>query len=240
MRYLSLAAALLLSACAPVLLREAPPPAGMLHPQVSRVVGEARLQPRHNRELEALVGPVLLEPGDWVETGPGGKVELLLPRAAVRLYGNARVQVPYAFEGRVAAAREVIVEGGEVLVWSLAGEPFTVKTEGLEVEAPVPALFLVGSRDGVHQAACYRGALEARNVRVRGQTVVRLRDGQQLTLDDAATLAFLQNVKLPDEWGRWERPGVATAGLVPPPRPAPPPPLESPPSAAPAGSPPAQ
>lgn len=222
MRYLSLAAALLLSACVPTMLRQESAPVGMLHPQVSRVVGAARLQPRHNREGEPLAGPVLLEPGDWIETGPGGKVEILLPTAAVRLYGNTRVQVPYAFEGRVAAARELSVEGGEALVWSLSGQPFTVKTEGLEVDAAVPAVFLVGSREGIHQAVCYRGVLEARNVRVRGQTVVKVRDGQHLSLDDAATLAVLQNAKLPDEWGRWELVAAVAAGWVPPPRPAPP------------------
>ena len=49
--------------------------------------------------------------------------------------------------------------------------------------------------------------------------MIRLEEGHRLTLDDAATLAFLRSEKLPDEWRRWERPTARVAGLVPAPLP---------------------
>ncbi|MBI5016325.1 MAG: FecR domain-containing protein [Deltaproteobacteria bacterium] len=223
-------------ACVPLGLRDAAPLPAVLQPQVSRVIGEAYLQPRHNRERGPLTGRILLEPGDWVETGATGKVEILLPAATVRLYRHTRVQVPFAFEGRVAVSRELQVEGGEALVDIVGPGGFTVRTSGLEVEVRAsPATLLVGSRAGVHEAACYRGRAEARNIRVRGQTVIRLEEGHRLTLDDAATLAFLRSEKLPDEWRRWERPTTLLAGLVPaplPPAPEPPAPAVAPPAPA--------
>lgn len=253
MRHLIAACAVLfLAACAPLgLLRDAAPRPAILHPQVSRVEGEAYLQPRHNRDRTPLKGPTLLEPGDWIETGAGGKVELLLPGAAVRLYRHTRVQVPFAFEDRTAVSRELVVEGGEALVDVTAGG-FTARTGALEVEVaatgtgPTPgATLLVGARDSLHEAACYRGKAEARNVRVRGQTVVRMEEGQRLSLDDAASLAVLRQEKLPDEWRRWERANISFAGLVAAPtpqapavpEPAPQPTVEpAPPAAAPAPS----
>jgi hypothetical protein len=181
---------------------------------VSRVVGEAYLQPRHNREKGPLKAPTLLEPGDWIETGADGKVEILLPGAVVRLYRHTRVQVPFAFEERTAVSRELTVEAGEALV-DVIGSGFTVRTAALEVEVTKPgATLLVGARDGLHEAACYRGRAEARNVRVRGQTVIRMEEGHRLTLDDPATLALLQAAKLPEEWRRWERPTILFSGIV--------------------------
>ncbi|MEW6488478.1 MAG: hypothetical protein AB1578_11280 [Thermodesulfobacteriota bacterium] len=210
-------AVLLLSGCASLLpgAREEAP--AVLHPQVSRSTGTVWLQPRHAREPLPLTGPLLLEPGDRLETGPDGKVEVLLPGAAVRAYGGSRFQVLYAFEGRRAGASEVRVEEGEVLVRRLGSEPLPVQTEALRVEVGPLATVLVGSRGAAHHAACYEGRAEARNSRVRGQTVVWIAKGQRLTLDDAATVAYLQDAKLPAEWSRWETPSALTAGIVPPP-----------------------
>jgi len=192
----------------------------ILHPQVSRVSGAVRLQPRHARELQPLTGPELAEPGDRLETGPDGKVEVVLPEAAVRAYANSRFQLLYAFEGRKAVSVELRVEEGEVLVRRLGSAPLQVQTEGLRVDVGTLATVLVGARGQSHHAACYEGRAEARNVRVRGQTVVWVGKGQHLTLDDAATVAYLRDAKLPDEWGRWEKTEVLTAGLVPAPVPA--------------------
>lgn len=211
----ALAAALLLSGCASLLpgaRQEAPE---VLHPQVSRAVGTVRLQPRHAREPLPLTGPLLLEPGDRLETGPNGKVEVLLPGAAVRAYAGTRFQVHYAFEGRRAGAAEIRVEEGEVLVRRLGSEPLPVQTEALRVDVGPLATVLVGARGPSHHAVCYEGRAEARNIRVRGQTVVWVAQGQRLTLDDAATVAYLQDAKLPAEWRRWETPSALTAGIVP-------------------------
>ncbi len=187
----------------------------VLHPQVSRVQGTVRLQPRHARDLQSLPGPELVEPGDRLETGADGKVEVLLPGAAVRAYAHTRFQVLYAFEGRRAASVELRVEEGEVLVRRLGSAPLPVQTEGLRVDVGSLATVLVGARGQTHHAACYEGRAEARNVRVRGQTVVWVAKGQHLTLDDAATVAYLKDAKLPDEWKRWEKAEALTAGLVP-------------------------
>lgn len=211
-----LAALFLICGCAGLLpggREEAP---AVLHPQVSRATGTARLQPRHAREPLPLTGPLLLEPGDRLETGPDGKVEFLLPGAAVRAYAGTRLQVLYAFEGRRAGAAEIRVEEGEVLVRRLGGEPLPVQTQALRVEVGPLATVLVGSRGASHHAACYEGRAEARNIRVRGQTVVWIAKGQRLILDDAATVTYLQDAKLPMEWRRWETPSALTAGIVPP------------------------
>jgi hypothetical protein len=143
-------------------------------------------------------------------------VEVLLPGAAVRAYAGTRFQVLYAFEGRRAGAAEIRVEAGEVLVRRLGSEPLPVQTEALRVEVGPLATVLVGARGAAHHAACYEGRAEARNIRVRGQTVVWIAQGQRLTLDDAATVAYLQDAKLPAEWRRWETPSALTAGIVPP------------------------
>lgn len=218
---LALALSLALGGCLGLSMgtREEAPP--VLHPQVSRLQGGVRLQPRHAREPQALARPELVEPGDWIETGRDGKVEVLLPEAAVRAYANTRFQVLYAFEGRRAAAVELRVEAGEVLVRRLGSAPLPIETEGLRVDVGSLATVLVGTRGQTHHAASYEGRAEARNVRVRGQTVVLVGQGQHLTLDDAATVAYLKDAKLPDEWKRWEKPDALTAGLVPPPAPTP-------------------
>lgn len=194
---------------------ETTPVAVVLHPQVSRVWGSAWLQPRHAREPTALTGPALLEPGDRIGTGPDGKVEVLLPGVTLRAYAGTRFQVLYAFEGRRAGTAELRVEEGELLVRRSGSDPVPVQTEALRVDVGPLATVLVGARGPAHHAACYEGRAEARNIRVRGQTVVWIAKGQHLTLDDDAAVAYLKDAKLPGEWRRWESPAALTAGMVP-------------------------
>ena len=78
-------------------------------------------------------------------------------------------------------------------------------------------ILLVGARGPTHHVACYEGGVEARNIRVRGQTIVRLSPGQHFTLDDEASVARLRSVGLPAEWSRWLSSDAATSGLVAPP-----------------------
>lgn len=215
MRHLKFLALLLLVACAPLELLRQEPTHGALYPQVSRVEGHVSLKPRYSRELQPLTGPTVLEPGDWIQTGADSKVEVLLPQAVLRVYGHTNAQVLYSFQNRTAVAQDVDVKEGEVLVRTLTPTPFTVRTEGLEVEARTPSVLLVGARLQAHHTACYQGAAEARNIRVRGQTIVKLVPGHHLTLDEGPTTAYLQQEKLADEWRRWERDGVAASGLVP-------------------------
>jgi len=211
-------AALLAAGCVALPVRGAPSqPPPVLHPQVSKVSGPAFLQPRHARDPAALTGPELVEPGDWIETGVGGKVEVVLPQGAVRAYADSRFQILYAFEGRKTVAPEVRVERGEVLVHRSGSAAFPARTEGLQVELDPLSTALLAHRGATHHAACYSGRLEARNVRVRGQTVVWVAAGQHLTLDDAAAVAYLKDEELPDEWHRWEEPDAASAGIAPPP-----------------------
>jgi hypothetical protein len=193
--------------------RDAAPPR-VLHPQASQSAGLVWLQPRQAREKRRLLAPILLESGDRVETGPDGKLEILLPGAALRLYPHTAVQVLYAFEGRTAVSREVRVESGEALVRVLSETPFVVRTAALQIEPEMGSVVLVGSRNLVDHAVCYRGTATARNVRIRGQTIVRLAPGQHLRLEDAATVAYLDQREFPDEWARWERPDANTAGVV--------------------------
>ena len=222
-----LAAALFLASlttlwgCVPGALRGAAAPqlSAVLAPQAAVTTGTVWLQPRHAREARPLAAPLLLEPDDWVETGADGKVELRLPQATLRLYANTRVQVLFRYEGRAAVSTTVRVEAGEVLIARSDEGLYEAKTPSLEVHVPPGALALAGTRGQLHKAACYRGSVEGRHVRVRGQTLVRLGVGQVLTVDDTQSLAFLENQNLPDEWRRWEQAGVLSASLVPPPAP---------------------
>jgi ferric-dicitrate binding protein FerR (iron transport regulator) len=125
------------------------------------------------------------------------------------------VEVLYSFEGRSPVSRDVRVEAGEVLVRVLAETPYEVRTAALTVEPETGSAVLAGARDGIYHVACYHGGAVVRNVRIRGQTVVRLAPGHHFTFDDGASLAYLEQRSLPDEWRRWERPEAATAGLVP-------------------------
>ena len=218
-RLLALASASIpLSGCArfPFLAQEEPP-ARVLHPEISRASGEVWLQPRYARERRPFVAPMLLEPGDWVETGPEGKAEILLPQGSLRLYSQTRVQVLFSFENRSAISQEFRLEAGEALFRKLTATHFLVVTEGLHVEPEPGSTLLIGSRGGVHHAACYEGEAEARNVRVRGQTTIHLMPGHYLTVDDQTSLIYLREREMPFEWKRWQDPEVLTAGLVPPP-----------------------
>lgn len=209
--------ALACSACVTLPLRSEVEPPRVLYPQASQAAGQVSLKPRHAREGRPLLAPALLESGDWIETGADGKVEILLPQAALRLYAHTRIQVLYTFDDRTIVAKELRLDAGEVLVRPLGGELFVVRAPGLHVEAPPGSVLIVGSRGQVHRAACYAGRAEARNPRVRGQTVIRVGAGQRVTVDDAADLAVLEEVQLPDEWPRWEEADAAVSGLVPPP-----------------------
>ncbi|MHB8764324.1 MAG: FecR family protein [Deferrisomatales bacterium] len=209
------AAFLALAGCAGLPFGDGAATPPVLHPQAARTEGQVLVQPRYNRASGPLAAPALLEPGDWVETGPDGRAEVLLPQAAVRLYADTRVQILFAFDGRRATARELRVDHGQVLVRSLADDLFQVQTPGLHVDLLPGSTFLVASRDGVHQTACYGGSGEARNVRIRGQTVVRLEPGQHLTLDDPSSVAYLKARRLPDEWRRWDQGRARSADLPP-------------------------
>ncbi len=190
----------------------------MLHPQVSRVLGTASLRPRHARENRPLDAPLLLEPGDRIETAPDGKVEILLPEAALRLYADTRIRVNFAFQGRTPACREVVLERGELLVKTRGDRPFTVRTGGLDVDAAGSASYLAAVRDDVHQAVVYDGEVEARNVRIRGQTVVRVTRGQGVTLEAGPGVVYLAPAGR-GGWSRWNDPSERTGGVAPPPPP---------------------
>ena len=211
----------LVSGCVPGTLRGGSPADALpvLAPQATATTGSVWLQPRHAREARPLAAPLLLEPDDWVETGPDGKAELRLPQATLRLYANTRVQVLFRYQDRAAVSTTVRVEAGEVLIARAGDSPYEAKTPSLEVHVPTGAVALAGTRGQLYKAACYRGIAEGRHVRVRGQTLIRLGEGQVLTVDDTQTLAFLEDQDLPDEWRRWEQEGVFSAGLVPPPAP---------------------
>ncbi len=211
----ALAGLLGLAACAQIPWRPAPEVPRVLHPQVSRVQGEAWIQPRHAREPRPLTGPVLLEPDDRIITGPRGKVEILLPEAALRLYGATTVRVPYAFEGRTPVTRRIRVDEGEVLILRQKPGPFQVRCGAFEVDLALPSTVLVASRDRVDHVVCYRGTAEARNVAVRGQTLIRLAPGHHALLDRGASVAYLETARFPDEWRRWEGAGAVTAGIAP-------------------------
>ena len=212
-----------LCSCVPGALRgdSSPELQPVLHPQASVASGQVWLQPRHARQARPLTVPLLLDPDDWIETGADGKVELQLPQATLRLYANTRVQVPFRFEKRAAVATVVRVESGELLVARVGDGPYAAKTPSLEVALPPGTIALVGTRDQLHKVACQQGAVEGRQVRVRGQTVIRVGAGQVLTVDDTQTLAFLEDLGRPAEWLLWEEAGVFTSGLVPPPQPTP-------------------
>jgi len=216
----ALATLLGLAACAQIPWRPAPEVPRVLHPQVSRVEGEAWIQPRHAREPRPLSGPVLLEPDDRVTTGPRGKVEILLPEAALRLYGATAIRVPFAYEGRTPVTRRIRVDEGELLIHRSEPGPFQVRCGAFEVDLAFPSTVLVASRDRVDHVVCYRGAAEARNVAVRGQTLIRLAPGHHALLDRGASVAYLETARFRDEWRRWEAPGAFTAGIAPLPAPA--------------------
>ncbi len=208
-RLAAVALSLLVGGCAALPRLGGPPPAPpVLHPQANPAAGVVLLHARNGREPIPVGEPLLLEMGDVVETSPDGKAEVLLPQAVIRLYGDTRVQVAFTFEERRAVARELRVERGEVLVRRLGNSPFQLQTPGLQVDAFPGSTFLVGSREALHTVTCFEGAGEARNVRIRGQTVVSVLRGQHFTLDDGANLAYLRDRRLPDEWRRWERAGV--------------------------------
>ncbi|GAB4252005.1 MULTISPECIES: FecR family protein [Deferrisoma] len=211
-----------LGACASLPWPAQAPPR-VLHPQVGRVEGEAWIRPRHAREARPLTGPVLLEPGDTVFTGPAGKVELLLPEGAVRLFGDAEVRVPFAFEGRTPVCRELRVEEGEVLVRRWAEAPFQVRTDALELDLPRPVTVLVARRGETEVVEGLEGEAEARNVSVRGQTVIRLKPGIHAALAVREARLEVETRRFPNRWAQWEKPGVFTAGALPPPAPQTPP-----------------
>ncbi len=204
--------------CAGLPLTASQEPARVLHPQVSRVSGTAELRPRHARQGRPLRGPLLLEPGDRIGTGPDGKVEILLPEAALRLYADTRIRVNFAFQGRTPACREVLLERGELLVRTRGDRPFTVRTGGLDVDAAGSASYLVAVRDDVHRAVVYGGEVEARNVRIRGQTVVRVARAQGATLEAGPGVVYLAPAGR-GGWARWDDPAALTAGVAPPPGP---------------------
>ncbi len=208
-----------LAGCVTPPWRPAAPPR-VLHPQVGRVEGEAWLRPRHARQARPLTGPVLLEPDDTVSTGPRGKVEILLPEGAIRLFGATEVRVPFAFEGRTPVCRELRVERGEVLVRRWVEGPFQVHTDALEIDLPRPATVLVARRGETEAVEGLEGEAEARNVSVRGQTVVRLKPGIHAVLAVREARLTVDTLRLPNRWRRWEKPGVFTAGVLPPPPPA--------------------
>jgi hypothetical protein len=129
----------------------------------------------------------------------------------------------FAFEDRTVVSTELSLEDGEVLVRRAGAGPFAVKTQGMQVDIPPPGLVLVATRDQVHHAACYEGSPEARTIRVRGQTGIRLSPGQRLTLDDRAPLAYLEDKNLPPGWKAWREEGTRTAEVLPPKAPPGPP-----------------
>ncbi|WP_025323956.1 FecR family protein [Deferrisoma camini] len=226
--------ALTLSACATIPWPRQPPPR-VLHPQVSRVEGEAWLRPRHARQARPLTGPVLLEPDDTVSTGPRGKVEILLPEGAIRLFGATEVRVPFAFEGRTPVCRELRVEKGEVLVRRWVEGPFQVHTDALEIDLPRPVTVLVARRGETEVVEGLEGEAEARNVSVRGQTVIRLKPGIHAVLAVREARLTVDTLRLPNRWRQWEKPGVFTAEVLPPPPPAPPAGPEATPARGPGG-----
>ncbi len=207
---------LALSACATIPWpRRAPP--RVLHPQVGQVHGEAWIRPRHAREARPLTGPILLEPGDTIFTGSRGKVEILLPEGGIRLFGTTEVRVPFAFEGRTPVCRELRVEEGEVLVRRWTEAPFQVRTDALEIELPRPVTVLVARRDDTEAVEGLEGEAEARNVSVRGQTVVQLKPGIHAVLAVREARLTVDTLRLPNRWRQWEKPDTFTAGVLPPP-----------------------
>lgn len=158
----------------------------------------------------------LLRPGDWIRVGEGGRAELRLGEAIVRLYERSLLRLPADAFGSTGSARAVRLDEGTSLFEIEKRQP----GEGFEVRTREAVVMVKGTRfsvqtgGGSDQVSVFRGLVGVRDLATPIAHEILVRPGFSAVrgLDRAFELSLDQR---PDPWAGFER-GEKIAPLAKP------------------------
>lgn len=185
-------------------------------PVLGRVVGDVKIRAHGAGEWIQAEGNMVLEAGDKVWAGPGGRAEIRHATGTVRLFENTVVTVPSIFSGgRGREIRRIDMDRGTGL--------FRVSPEGTEGGFEVRTRHLIAGVKGTTfgvvtgeettRVAVYAGLVEVTDLQGSEESRTEVGKGRSLTVVDGRGFDTVERFKRRNDWKNWDKgkkPGIGS------------------------------